>query len=136
MTKEEINQAFTETNYYVLISNGKSITLNVNKKLEELEILFPNLNSWCFITAFNPLPEILELAQNKKRNQELEHDILNLGFEYLDGIGLSADGNWSEESFFIKNISLKSANQLAIKYEQLAFLFGEKRKAATLFYTK
>ena len=81
MTKEEIHQAFIETNFIVIISQENSIILKVNHKAEDLEHQFPELESWCFITAFNPLPEILELEENQKRNKQLEHDIQNLGFE-------------------------------------------------------
>jgi hypothetical protein len=136
MTKEEIHQAFIETNFIVFISKEKSTILKVNQTAEDLELLFPELESWCFITAFNPLPDILELEENQKRNKQLEHDIQNLGFEYLNGKGVSADDNWSEESFLIKDINIETTNQLAIKYGQLAFLFGKKRRAAALFYTK
>jgi len=135
MTKQEIHQAFLETNYNVALSDVKSITLKVNKTSEELELQFPELLSWCFITAWNPLPEILEIEENQKRNKQLENDIQNLGLEYLNGIGVSVDGKWSEQSFFIKNIALAKVNELAVKYKQLAFVFGHKNEKAELVYT-
>ena len=108
----------------------------MNTTSEELEKQFPNLQSWCFITAWNPLPEVLALEENKKRNQLLENDIQNLGLKYLKGIGISADENWLEESFFILDCPLQIAKDLAIKYGQLAFLYGEKKAEANLVYLK
>jgi hypothetical protein len=134
MTKEEIHQAFIETNFIVFISKEKSIILKVNQTADDLEHHFPELKSWCFITAFNPLPEILELEENQKRNKQLEHDIQNFGLEYLNGKGVSADGNWSEESFLILNCSLSTAKELGNKYKQVAIVFGEKGKKNELIY--
>mgnify|MGYP003611299734 CR=1 FL=1 len=134
MTKEEIHQAFIETNFIVFISKENSIILKVNQTAEELELQFPEVQSWCFITAFNPFPEILEIEENQKRNKHLEHEIQNLDLEYLNGIGISADENWSEESFLILNCPLAKATELGAKYKQLAIVFGERNKINQLVY--
>lgn len=134
MTKEEIHQAFADTNFIVYHTDEKSITLKVNNTSEKLELHFPELESWCFITAFNPLPEILEIEENQKRNKQLEHDIQNLGLKYLNGKGVSADGNWSEESFLILNCTLSTAKELGNKYKQVAIVFGKKGKMNELIY--
>ena len=94
------------------------------------------MNSWAFITAWNPSPEILPLEENRIRNKNLEDDIIKLGLKYSIGIGISADERWAEESFFIENISLDKANEWAAKYKQLAYVFGNKNEPANLIYTK
>lgn len=128
MTNQQIHQAFLSTTYKVL---NPVIDIKINSKITALN----HLNSWAFITAWNPLPEVLPLEANKDRSHQLAQDIKNLGLQYSHGIGVSEDEEWSEESFFIENITLEKANELAVKYGQLAFVWGEKNGIATLVYT-
>ena len=130
MNKEETHQAFLNTIFKV-----KGI-YNFDIKIDCLIEKVNHLDSYAFITAWNPLPEILSLESNKFRNIELKKDIEKLALIYVDGLGISNDGKWSEDSFFIENISIEKANELAKKYGQLAFVFGYKNNKAALIYTK
>lgn len=130
MTKEETHQAFLETVYTVLTNPNFDIRINEIVKGKS------SLASWAFITAWNPLPQIVSLEENKQRNKKLENDLNQLDLIYTNGIGVSKDGLWSEESFFIENISLDKARELAVKYGQLAFVFGYKNNKAVLVYNK
>ena len=130
MSKEETHQAFLNTTYKV--KGNYNFDIKINSLVENAN----HLDSYAFITAWNPLPVILSLEENRKRNQELENELISNGMDYSQGIGISADGNWSEESFFVENISIEKANELAKKYGQLAFVFGYKNNKAALIYTK
>lgn len=130
MTNEETHQAFLETVYTVF--NNPNFDIRINEIVDEKS----SLDSWAFITAWNPLPKIELLEENRQRNKKLENDIKQLGLVYMNGLGVSKDGLWSEESFFIENISLDKAKELAVKYGQLAFVFGTKNNKATLVYNK
>lgn len=136
MTKEETYKAFAETNFIVKPTKDTSIVLKIDETTDDLQKFFPAIETWTFITAWNPLPLILSLEENRKRNEELENELKNNGLQYTLGLGISADGNWSEESFFVENISIEKANELAKKYGQLAFVFGYKNNEAALIYTK
>lgn len=125
----EHHQAFLNTTYRVL--QNPSIDIKIN----HVATKFSKLENWAFITAWNPLPDILSLDENQSQNQQLEEDIKQLGLKYTLGLGISEDEKWSEESFFIENISLVNANELASKYGQLAFVFGESGQNAILIYT-
>ncbi len=130
MTKEETHQAFLETVYTVF--NNPNFNIRINEIVKEKSSLY----SWAFITAWNPLPQILSLEENKQRNKKLENDLNQLDFIYSNGIGVSKDGLWSVESFFFENISLDKAKELAVKNGQLAFVFGTKNNKAALVYNK
>ena len=130
MTKEETHQAFLNTTFKV--KGSYNFDIKIDYVIEKAN----HLDSFAFITAWNPLPVILSLEENRKRNQELENELISNGMDYSQGIGISADGNWSEESFFVENISIEKANELAKKYGQLAFVFGYKKNKAALMYTK
>ena len=125
----ELHQAFINTSYRVLQS--RNIDIKINQTYTE----FDKLENWAFITAWNPSPEILSLKENQSRNKQLEQDIKQLGLKYSLGIGISEDQKWSEESFFIENIDLNKANELAAKYGQLAFVCGIRNQNAMLYYT-
>ena len=125
----KLHQAFINTSYRVLQS--RNIDIKINQTYTE----FDKLENWAFITAWNPSPEILSLKENQSRNKQLEQDIKQLGLKYSLGIGISEDQKWSEESFFIENIDLNKANELAAKYGQLAFVCGIRNQNAMLYYT-
>jgi len=125
----ELHQAFLNTTYRVLQS--PFIDIKINQANESYSML----QSWAFITAWNPLPDILSLEVNQRRNLQLEQDIKKLGLRYTPGMGISEDEKWSEESFFIENISHDNANKLAVKYGQLAFVFCNSGQNAVLSYT-
>lgn len=129
MTPEQTHQAFLNTSFKVL--KKPEFIIKVDTLVSEVQ----QLNSWAFITAWNPLPEILSLEENKNRNQNLEEDIISFGLKYCQGIGISEDEEWFEESFFIENISLEKANEWALKQGQLAFVYGKKSGKAQLVYT-
>ncbi len=124
----ELNQAYLNTTYRVLQS--PIIDIKINQTNTELN----KLANWAFITAWNPSPDILSLEENQNRNKQLEKDIKQLGLKYSLGIGISEDHKWSEESFFIENIYINKANELASKYRQLAFVYGIRGENATLYY--
>jgi hypothetical protein len=125
----ELHQAFLNTTYRVL--QAPFIDIKINQANAE----FDKLENWAFITAWNPSPDILSLEENQNRNKQLEQDIKQLGLKYSLGLGISKDGNWSEESIFIENIDIYKANELSSKYGQLAFVYGIRNQDAVLYYT-
>ena len=129
MTQDQLHQAFLNTSFKVFIKPAFTI------KIDALVLEVQQFNSWAFITAWNPSPEILSLEENRNRNQNLEEEIISFGLKYFHGIGISADEKWSEESFFIENISLEKTNEWAVKQGQLAFVYGKKSEKAQLVYT-
>lgn len=130
MNIEDINHAFLNTIFRIL---GPPI---MDVRINEIIPKFDYLNSWAFLTAWNPLPEILSEAENKHRNLELEEDIRVLNLKYHLGVGISENEKWQEDSFFIENCTEEIAVKLAMKYGQLAFVFGEINKPVSLVYTQ
>ena len=98
---------------------------------QRLELL--GKNSFAFLTASNPIGQILFPEENLKRYRELEHDLS--GYETHHGEVKGDDDNCpASAGFFIFQITQERVIQLAIKYGQAAFLFGEKGKLATLVF--
>ena len=88
--------------------------------------------TWAFITAWNPLPEILSKSENDERNKQLEKEIGERSLKYKKGLGKADDGSWSEESYFIENISIVEALELGKLYGQKAIVMGERGMPAEL----
>ncbi len=90
-----------------------------------------HIESWCFITAWNPFSKALTLDENISLNKELEADLKN--YTVFPAEGKDTLGNWPPEiSFFVANISKEQANFLGKKYEQNAIVYGEVKKMSEL----
>jgi len=134
MDTDKIETAFLETNYIILLEN--KIVLKIGEMPAQLLNDFSQIKTWAFITAWNPLPDILTKTENDIRNNQLKVQLKNEGFIFYPGVGISKNEDWSEDSFFIENIDLETANQISLKYGQLAFLYGDKVKGNQLIFTK
>ena len=105
-----------------------SMSDHMDQRLELLQ-----KNSFAFLTASNPIGQILFPEENLKRYRELEHDLS--GYETHHGEVRGDDDNCpASAGFFIFQITQGRALQLAIKYGQAAFLYGEKGKLTTLVF--
>jgi hypothetical protein len=133
--ENNFHQAFLETKYVILPNqyHKEAIKIIIGKELTELDV-YPDFKSFGFLTAWNPLPNILTDEENILRNQELKVDIENLGYYVYDGFGVSKDELWQEASFFILNIDLEILKVLSKKYGQLAFVYGQKYSLSGLIY--
>ncbi len=132
MTPEEIHEAFISTKF-IILKNDK-FPVDIILKISSIHQLNTNIKSWAFITAWNPLPTILTYEENVAKNNSLIADLTYEGYVGHLGKGVSADGKWEEESFFIENINKVNALDLAIKYGQMAFVYGELNQVAELIY--
>ena len=128
MKTTEIEQAFLETNYIIHLQ-GK-IVLRIGEMPADLLKQLPSLETWAFITAWNPLPDILSKAENDVRNAALQRHLIDHGYTVHNGIGISKDQSWSEESFFMED-----ARQVSAKFGQLAFVYGDRKNGNQLVFT-
>jgi hypothetical protein len=133
MKTNEIEQAFIETQYVIHLQSD--IVLKIGEMPADLFEHLPLLKTWAFITAWNPLPDILSKAENEQRNEDLERYLLDRGYNIHKGIGISKDQTWSEVSFFIENIELEDARLASMQFGQLAFVYGDRNNGNQLIFT-
>ena len=135
MTPTEIDLAFKSTNYIILkndiFSNDVTLKIGIVNEINHVA----SIREWAFITAWNPLPKILPFEENVERNIALHFELVSLGYVCHLGKGVSSDGKWQEESFFIENIDKLTALTISNKYGQLAFVHGVLNKEAELVYS-
>ncbi|MBK8405300.1 MAG: DUF3293 domain-containing protein [Saprospiraceae bacterium] len=136
MDINKLNQAYLNTNY-TLNKNlifKEELILNINKEANFKNAL-PELKEWAFITAWNPKSTELTKQENEQRNACLLDDIKSSGYISHFGRGISEDGKWSEDSYFIENISKEEALFYALKYGQCAFVYGKVNQMSELIWT-
>ena len=92
MTTEEIDLAFKSTNYIILKNDifPEDIILNIGIINENNQV--STIKEWAFITAWNPLPEILTIEENLERNNALLTELTAMGYVCHLGKGVSSDG--------------------------------------------
>ena len=114
------NNAHYTTNSGIILLIGKS-----NAELDT----FMRTNGYeeaIYITAWNPFSQVLTVSENTSRNQELLKDVAKeaLPFHIEKGVGKDSSGDWpGEESFLLLGFGKDFGHQLALKYEQNAFVY-------------
>lgn len=135
MSNNSYQENFINTVYRVFKDENYTYDIFVGSEHVLENLGFTQVGSWAFITAWNPLPIIYTLEENRDRNEQLKKDLDSLGLFYLDGVGMALDGSWQEKSLFVKDISKSQAEDLAQKYKQVAYLFGLRNGKAELVYS-
>ncbi len=116
--------AYRETDYCV--SGDLPLVLRINEFNKPLASLYKvnRANCCCYITACNPLGNIISDDANDDRQSLLATDIRNRGLTFFKGIGQHPSGKWpGEPSFLVLGIALEAAKSLGNKYEQNAIVW-------------
>lgn len=138
MSNGELKSAYLETVYSVFIGEQKhDIKINLPAGDAILHVLNQHLSKSGFIlTAWNPRSQALSETENYRRNDQLKTELLELGCTVYDAVGSGADRSWTPEvSFFILGLDSSQAEQLAVKYEQNAYVKIEADQLVTLVFS-
>ncbi len=96
------------------------------------QTLFDN-RRFSVVTAYNPRSQLLEKAENQARHQQLEADVLALGWQSAPSLGSSPSGDWIEHGLLIWDAPLELVLDLARRYGQHAILFAEAGQVALVW---
>jgi hypothetical protein len=92
-----------------------------------------HINSWAYITAWNPLSNPHSDAYNHSQQQLLLDQLK--GYKTCKGEGRGRDGIWPpEESYFVANISREKAVTLGKDFDQTAILVSGKNLEPELVF--
>ena len=136
--KLDLLEASNNTKYCAVV-DGNELTLIPGKSSKPLDKFLEKYSLDCaaFITAWNPRSMNLEPEENQRQNLKLQKDIDNLGLRYFKGYGVGMDGEWpAEESYLILGLPRIEAMDLAVKYEQNAFVYCQKGQPNEVVITK
>lgn len=120
----ETIQAYRETEFRVF--SEASFVLKIFEKCEDLMGLYKTHQSetCAFITACNPLGELISNEQNSDLQKRLEEEIQFRGLTYIAGEGKHPVGDWpGEPSYLVFDLSLEAAKTLGRKFNQNAIVW-------------
>lgn len=138
MSKAVLKLAYLNTVYSILLGERKyDINIGMPAPDDICKILkTTNVKTGYILTACNPQSQPLTHAENKIRNSKLKAELLDLDCMVIDAVGTGQDPMWTpEDSFFIVGINAEKIEQLAVKYEQNAYVKVETDQPATLIFS-
>lgn len=126
----ELIEAYKKTLYQV---NEPKISIQIGSFNPDLEKLLKEygVNSWCYITAWNPWGRNYTSEENEKLQSALLKDIE--GYHQFSGEGKGFDTEWPpEKSVLVLGISLADAISLGNQYNQNAIVYGDNENLPNL----
>ncbi len=126
--------AYRRTIYRVHLPEG-DVDLRVGELSPTLDAALEarGVTRWAWLTAVNPRSEVLSDAENRRRLHDLAAALANESLTHLPGVAIDPDGAWPDEaSFFVLEPDAERLRALADRFEQNAYLAGERGEAARL----
>lgn len=117
-------QAYCETHYR--IHADTPVTLHVGVASADLAALYKARGARCcaFITACNPLGQMLEDGANAERQQALAQELRRRSLKFTEGIGQHPCNDWpGEPSFLVWDLSLQASKALGRRHGQNAIVW-------------
>ncbi len=118
-------QAYRETEYRIIGANP--VVMRVGVMCAELAVLHDNHHARCsaFITACNPLGEVVGDTVNAERQEALAEELACRGLSTLPGIGQHPRGeDWpGEPSYWVPGLGRDAAQLLGRQFEQNAIIW-------------
>ncbi|WP_415183442.1 DUF3293 domain-containing protein [Phaeovulum sp.] len=133
---KSILQAYRETDY--LVHATRPFTLRIDEVCAECDTLMDALrvSTAAYVAAWNPYSQRRSSAENARAQNALAAELAAHCISVLDGVGTGRIGGWPPEpSLFALGISRDKAVSLARKYQQNAFVWIERSKAAELVFS-
>ena len=118
--------AYQQTEYRV--QGSVPAILHVGVRSAQLALLHQLHQTHCsaFVTACNPLGELVDAAVNAQRQEALAAEISRQGHVAMAGIGQHPTGTWPPEpSFLVLGLTRTAALQLGRQFEQNAILWAD-----------
>ena len=138
MPNEDLKSAYLETVYSVFVGEQQH-DIKINRPAGDAISQLLNkhaLKTGYIMTAWNPRSQALSESENNIRNSRLKTELLELNCTVYDAVGTGSDPGWTPEaSFFIVGLDATQAEQLALKYEQNAYVKIEADQPATLVFS-
>ncbi len=129
---ESLIIAYLQTHYIV---PSKHICIQIGQQTPPLDELLEqnHAQNWSFITSVNPYSQPTERPENQKRLSQLRSTLKKANYVFFDALGQDPQQIWpAEPSFLVLDLHLAKAKEIAAKFEQNAFVYGQKNQPADL----
>lgn len=121
---EHLISEYRNANYCVTLSGAETVLRIGQPSIELASLLTRHAASGAvFITAWNPLGNVLSESENISANKLLKQGLARIATVVLSGYGSSPDGTRREESFLALPVSRHDAAELCCRYAQNAVVF-------------
>ncbi len=133
----ELRKAFEETRYHVLIQ--APFLLQLGQAQAALGALYRQhqTDCSCFITAFNPMGELLDKDENIERHAQLGRALGAAGLAALPAVAQHPANGWpAEPGFLVIGLGRDDAQRWAAQWEQLAVVWTSADMVPQLLETK
>ena len=124
-------EAFLDTDY-ALRDGGVWRVVRIGERHPGIEKL-AGANG-VFITGWNPFGKRANDAANEARNRSMARILAARGYRTLPHQGISADGEWAEDGFFVRDMRVATARRLARAFGQLAIVAIARGRKAELIW--
>ena len=118
-------RAYRETDYLVLLD--PAVTLRIDRPSSALAIMQAQylVSSSAFVTACNPLGELVDAGTNERYRTRLIDELERIGIPFVEGVGRHPSGNWpGEASVLAFGLDLDAARALGRRHSQNAILWS------------
>jgi hypothetical protein len=133
---DELKTAYKQAKY-VVQTEDKDIILRIGEHNIELDYLLTKHGNdmAAFITPENPYSKPLSEKQNAIRHNDFLDDFKKEELLFIEGYGCDDADAWAKEkSYLVFITNIKTAQNLASKYGQNAWVFCKKLKPIELIY--
>lgn len=122
--RARLEQAYRGTTY----AAGLSLKLRVGEPHPFLDEMlgFRGLETYAYVTAWNPRSEALDEEENAARQDALRRRLREKGWPFLEGVARADEGAWEEESLLVLGIPRSEAEALGREWGQHAVLVGRR----------
>lgn len=121
---------------YVVDWGRRGLLLRPGATVPHWELHF-GARSAAFITACNPMGQVVPAADNRAAMARLRERVARAGLRWLEGEGRSLSADWPPEpSLLILGIGADRAHALAAEFRQNALLLIDAEGTVTLAFTR
>ncbi len=124
-------EAFLATDYAVRFG-GVWRVVRIGERHPGIEALVRTTG--VFITGWNPFGKRAALAANDARNHAMARILAARGYTVLPHQGVGAGGDWAEDGFFVLDMRVATARNLARAFGQLAIVSIARGRKAELVW--
>ncbi len=129
---QQLLDAYQNTIYQI---RSLCLQIRIGERNETLEKILKrhSVDSWAFISAWNPGSKQLPEQENAARHRQLVKVVTTKQWKYWEGSGIGADTSWQPElSLLILGVSKVVALEIGRQFEQNAIVFGESQQVPEL----
>lgn len=133
--EQQLAHAYRRTSYW--LQTHPPICVRVGEVSAALDSLLKDLgvDTWAFVTAFNPHSRRLSDTENRARDAALIEQLDRGGWRHIACDGVDDDGTWpTEHGHVIFGIDAQAARALGRRFAQNAILLGRVGEAPLLSF--